>query len=60
MDLVYTRDSWIKNYLKIFYDGLDKNDPLQFISIGETFTVAANTNKLYLWGMHDNYKHVDQ
>lgn len=55
---MYPGSSWVQNYSEVFQEGLEKNDPLQYISVGETFTVAANTNKMYLWGMHDSYRHI--
>lgn len=58
LDIIYPKDSWISNYDEIFQEGLEKNDPLQYLSVGETFTVAATTTKMYLWGMHDSYKNL--
>lgn len=56
MELCYPNNSWLLNYFNVVKETLEKDNPLQSLVVGETFTVAASTNRLYLWGMNKEYK----
>ena len=41
-------------------ESFEKDNPIQSIDVGETFTVASTTNKLYLWGMNDEFDTLEK
>ena len=43
------------NYFQVVKETLEKDHPIQGLEVGETFSVACNTNKLYVWGMNEEY-----
>lgn len=40
------------NYFQIMKDAFERDNPVQSLQLGETFTVAATTNRVYLWGLN--------
>jgi hypothetical protein len=52
LELCYPQDSWLLNYSSVVRETLEKENPIQGLIVGETFTVAASTHRLYLWGMN--------
>jgi hypothetical protein len=52
MEHCYPDNSWLLNYFQVVKEGFERDSPIQNLEIGETFSVAATTNRLYLWGMN--------
>ena len=40
-------------------DSFEHDIPLQQLEIGESCTYAANTSKLYVWGLNNEYKSLE-
>ena len=55
MELCYPDSSWLTNYFQVVKDTLEKDNPIQSLAVGETFTAAASTNRVYLWGMNREF-----
>ncbi|CAD8134717.1 unnamed protein product [Paramecium pentaurelia] len=45
--------TFASNYKDIFIQSFEKENPLQFIQVGENTTIGACCNKLYGWGLND-------
>ncbi|CAD8045944.1 unnamed protein product [Paramecium primaurelia] len=45
--------SFASNYKDLFIQSFEKENPLQFIQVGENTTIGACCNKLYGWGLND-------
>lgn len=56
----YPDNSWLLNYFQVVKESFDKDNPIQSLEVGETFTIAATTNKLYIWGMNTNFNSLDR
>lgn len=56
----YPDNSWLLNYFQVVKEGFEKDCPLQGVEIGESFTVAATTNRIYLWGMNSEFNTLER
>ena len=52
MELCYPGNGWLLNYFQVVKESLERDNPIQGLQVGETFSVAATTNRLYVWGMN--------
>jgi len=59
LDICYPYNSWPLNYFRVIKDGFVKDNPIQSVEVGETFTVATSTNKIYVWGMNSQFNTLD-
>lgn len=59
MDYIYPDNSWLLNYYLICKESFIKDTPIQSVNVSETYTVAATTKKLYVWGMNEKYDTLD-
>ncbi len=52
LDICYPFNSWPLNYFRVHKECFNKDNPIQTIEVGDSFTVAVSTSKVYVWGMN--------
>ncbi len=43
-------NNWVENYLYLTEESLLKLNPVQYVDVANTHTVASTTSKVYSWG----------
>jgi hypothetical protein len=56
----YPENSWLLNYFQIVKEGFEKDCPIQNLEVGESFTVVATTNRVYLWGLNIEFNTLEK
>lgn len=59
LDIMYPDNSWIVNYYQLMRESFEHDTPLQALEVGESCTVAASTSKMYVWGLNQEFKTLD-
>ena len=60
MELCYPDNSWLLNYFQVVRESLEKENPIQTLHVAETYTVVSTTNRLYVWGLNEEYCTLDK
>lgn len=50
LDFIYPEKSWIENYCSLYRESIEKGNPIQYLDVSNTHTVATTITKIYQWG----------